>query len=392
MSFDASHPPRVSETENPSVGAHGLLKAWTRVRSSVALGILLVLVAYWWLTMVAFGGFDDWAFDFGQFWQGGKDVVEGASPYPSRALLATASDHLSPEGIQEVFRFPYPAGAAVFLAPFGLLAFDTAAAVWSALLVLSLLAGVRLLGVRDWRVLAVIVSSAPVISSVRLGTFTPLLVLLLAATWRWRDSRFVVGGVVASAVSLKLFLWPLVVWLAATRRWMEAVLACVGAAVITLGAWAVIGFDGLAYYPTLLRRLSDVVADRGFSLVALGVELGLPRGLADVLPWIVGSALLAAVVVSARRSDGDRLAFSLAVIAALALTPIVWLHYFSLLVVPLAITRPRFAWPWLLMWAFWLTPEQENLGELWRIVLAVTLAGIVLVQGERAVRKIGMPV
>ena len=65
-------------------------------------------------------------------------------------------------------------------------------------------------------------------------------------------------------------------------------------------------------------------------------------------------------------------------IASIALTPIVWQHYFVLLVVPLALARPRLSWAWGLMWVFWLIPDAENNGDLWRIVLAVTVIGLVL--------------
>lgn len=361
-----------------SVSTRGLRVAARRSIGTVAVVALFAIVVWWWYLFAVEASPSDWAFDFRQFWQGGKDVVDGVSPYPSSALLTSADDELGPEGIREVFRFPYPATAAVALAPFGLLSFHLAAAVWSALLIVSLLAAMRILGVKDWRVFAVLVTSAPVITSVRLGTFTPVLILLLAAVWRWRDRRWAPGLLLAVAISLKLFVWPVVVWLAATRRWREAGVALVGASGLTIIAWAGIGFSGMVDYPDLLRRLSDLVADRGLSLVALGTEAGLPRALADVLPWVAGIALLAGAVEVSRRPDGDRRAFSLAVVAALALTPIVWLHYFAMLVVPIAIARPRFAWVWLIMWGFWLIPTQENQGDLWRILVATALsAGVV---------------
>jgi len=360
------------------VRVNGLLAAVPRTAGWVFFCVLPAIIFSWWLLWSARSPGGDWAFDFRQFWQGGHDVVNGVSPYPSMALVATAGDNLGPSGIQEVFRFPYPAGAAVALAPFGALDFELAAVVWSALLIVSLVSALLILGVRDWRVLGIVIGSAPVIGAVRLGTLTPVLILLLAVAWRWRDRSWVAGGSLALAISLKLFLWPLVVWLAATRRWAAAALAAGLAAGATLAAWAAIGFDGLADYPELLRRLSDLVADRGFSLVALGVEAGLPRGAADALPWVVGLSLLAGVVVVARRDDGDRRAFTLGIGAAIALTPIVWLHYFALLVVPLALARPRLSWAWGLMWVFWLIPAQENEGDLWRVVLATALAGAVL--------------
>jgi len=365
----------------------GLWVAGERAVGWVGLGLLLVLVFWWWYVLAVQGSPGDWAFDFRQFWQGANDVVNGVSPYPSATSLATAGDHLDPEGIREVFRFPYPAGAAVALAPLGLLGFHAAAAVWSAILIVSLLAAVWILGVRDWRVLAVVISSAPVITAVRLGTLTPVLILLLACAWRWRDRRWTVGGSLALAISLKLFLWPLVVWLAATRRWGAAGLAAALAGGVTLAAWAALGFDGIADYPELLRRLTDVVADRGFSLVALGVEAGLPRGVADALPWLVGLILLAGVVAVAQRAGGDRAAFSLAIVAAIALSPIVWLHYFALLVVPLALARPRISWAWGFMWIFWLIPTQENEGDVWRILLAIAIVAAVAAVSAGSVRR-----
>jgi hypothetical protein len=309
--------------------------------------------------------------------------VNGVSPYPTAEQLEAARTEFDPTAVQEDFRFPYPAGAAVLLAPFGALAFDTAAALWGAVLIASVLGSLLILGVRDWRVFAIVVSSHPVLTSVRLGTFTPVLLLLAACAWRWRDRHWVAGGALAVALSLKLFLWPLGVWLVATRRYAAAAIAAGLAAVLTLGAWAAIGFDGLREYPELLRRLEDLVNDIGLSLVALGVHGGLPDAVAGALPYVVGIPLLVGVVVLARGTDGDRRAFSLAIVTAIAITPIVWLHYFTLLVAPLAVRWPRFAWAWLLLTAFWIVPAQRNEEQLWRIVVALALVAVVAVASLR---------
>jgi alpha-1,2-mannosyltransferase len=373
-----------SDERGGRVHLDGRLMAGKRVVDWVALALALVLVFWWWYLLAVQGAASDWAFDFRQFWQGASDVVNGVSPYPDAALLATASNHLDPEGIRSVFRFPYPAGAALALSPLGLLGFHAAAAVWSALLIVSLLAAVWILGVRDWRVLVVVITSAPVLTSVRLGSLTPLLILLLAIAWRWRERRWVVGGSLAFAIALKLFLWPLVVWLVATRRFAAAIITAATAAAGTLLSWAAIGFAGFSIYPHLVHRLTEIVQDRGFSLVALGVEAGLPQGVAEAIPWLAGMSLLAYVVSVARHDGGDPTAFSVAIAASIALTPIVWLHYFALLIVPLALARPRLSWAWGLMWVFWLIPAQENEGDLWRIVLAIAVAGAIVVQGARS--------
>lgn len=370
--------------------ASGLNEAGRRLFGPVALAVIIFLVVWWWFVLAIQAQPHDWAFDFQQFWQGGNDVVNGVSPYPHANALAGAGDTLDPEGIRSVFRFPYPAGAAVLLAPLGALSFHAAAAVWSALLIASMLGALWILRVRDWRVLAIVVTSAPILSSIRLGTFTPVLVLLLAVAWRWRDRKWVSGGALGAGICLKLLLWPLVAWFVASRRYAAAAIAAFGATLVTLVAWAAIGFEGLADYPELLRKLADVVAVRSLSLVALGAAVGLPRGVADLIPWIAGLGLLALVVIAARRKD-DRLSFSLAVLAAIALTPIVWLHYFSLLVVPVAIYRPRFAWVWVLFSLFWLTPQQTSDGDLWRILLVDALAIGLVLFSRSALRRVPRP-
>jgi len=360
----------------------GLQIAGQRAAEWFLFGIVPTLIFCWWLGFAWLESRDGsviyWGFDTLQYWQGGKDVVNGVSPYPSAEALATAGDHLDAGGILEVFRFSYPAAAAVAFAPLGMLGFDAAALIWGAMLIVSLFAAVWILGVRDWRVMGVVIGSAPVIDAVRIGTLTPVLLLLLAVAWRWRDRLWVVSGSLAVAIAFKLFLLPLVIWLAATRRWLAAGMTAGFAAAATLGAWAVIGFDGLADYPEYLRRLTEIVEVRGFSLVALGVKAGLPESASQALPFLVGLSLLAVAVAVARREDGDRRAFSVAVVASIVLTPIVWQHYFVLLVVPLALARPRLSWAWALMWVFWIIPTPGNNGHLWRIVLAVTVVGMVL--------------
>ena len=126
-----------------------------------------------------------------------------------------------------------------------------------------------------------------------------------------------------------------------------------------------------------MRRLNGVVGDRGFSLVALGAHAGLGAGLSQALPYIVGLPVAAAAFAVGRHGnagDGDRAAFAIAILAAILLTPIVWLHYFALLFVPLAIARPRLSWPWGLPLLFWIVPAQETHGAAWKVVVGLGLA------------------
>ena len=108
-----------------------------------------------------------------------------------------------------------------------------------------------------------------------------------------------------------------------------------------LASWALIGFAGLAGYPRLLQELSRIEAPRGYSPTALGLALGLPREAALALALAVGLPLLVAAVALARRPRSEHGALSCAIAASLALSPVVWLHYLVLLIVPIAAGRDR---------------------------------------------------
>jgi hypothetical protein len=371
----------VSGAEDLSAVARRDRLALPNLVQLVVLGALPAVVFFW----ILFVG--DFGFDWRQFWRGGRDVLDGVSPYPTRALLDTAGSHLGPRGIQQVFRFPYPAGSAVAIAPVAVLSWHASAIVLAVFSTAAVFGSLWVLEVRDWRCYGAALGSCAVITAVNLGSLTPLLLLALACAWRFRDRAGVAGAALAAAIVMKVFLWPIVVWLAATRRFAAAAIAAGGAVLATLVAWAIIGFAGFSEYPRLVRRLSDVVGGRGFSLVALGEDAGLSNGASKALPWLVGGLVLLAAIAVAHRGDGDRRSFALAVAGSVLLTPIVWLHYFALLVAPIAVWRRTLSTAWLLPWLLWATPYQETHGHLWRVVVALVVAGATLVVASGTLRR-----
>jgi hypothetical protein len=362
----------------PGPAGAGLLRALRQVLAVAFLGIAPI-VATAVVLGLAIG--DDAAFDFRQFWQGGRDVAHGVSPYPEPGSLpdAAAAAELDPQGIQETFRFPYPAPTALALAPLGALPFALAATIFTLLLLAATPAALLVLGVRDWRCHGAACLSITTIGAVRLGTLTPLLFLGLAVSWRYRDRARVVVPVLAAVISFKLFLWPFAVWLAATGRARSAVATLAVAVVGTVAAWAVLGFSGFRDYPDLLSRLTDAVQAKSYSATALGLAAGLPEQVASVCALAAGAVVLGLTFVVARRSSAfaDEQAVTLALAASLLLTPILWLHYFLLLFLPLALFHKRFTPVWLVPLAFWLTPFQESGEEAWRIAFAWLILAVV---------------
>lgn len=308
-------------------------------------------------------------FDFHTFWASGQAVLHGDSPYPESLPAVAARTEFRP--------FVYPAPAAVAMVPFGLLPETFAIFLWFLIGVAAMALALHLLGVRDWRCYGAAFASVPVCSSLSNGAISTLLVLALAGLWRWRDRTWPAALLLAALVVFKLYLWPLGVWLLATRRFRSAFTSVGVALAATVAGWAAIGFAGLREYPGLLDRLTALVGDEGYSPYALFRSLGAAPGAARAEMLLCGALVLAATVAVARRRGGDHTAFTLAVLACLTLSPVVWPHYLALVYVPLAIVRPRIGTAWLVPFAFWLMTSDWSNGSTG--ILAGTLAVAVAV-------------
>jgi len=70
--------------------------------------------------------------------------------------------------------------------------------------------------------------------------------------------------------------------------------------------------------------------------------------------------------------------FTLAIAAALTISPIVWLDYFALAALPLAIARPRLSWIWFLPLATWgLRGAGLDIGDPWDIARLLLVFSVV---------------
>lgn len=319
-------------------------------------------------------------YDLHAVWDAAKVIEAGGNPYPAVAAIPAHPVALD--------AYVYPPAVALLLVPLTFLPFHLVALSFGLLDAAAAIVGVRLVGVRDWRCYGVVVASLPLLGSARLGTLSPLLALLAACAWRYRARPLPSAAAVAAALVAKLFLWPLLVWLAATRRVGTAALAAAGGLAVALAAWAAIGFAGLGRYPALLHRVSAVQYEKSFSLAAFLGSIGLDGGAGRVVLVAVGAALTAGIVVAGRRG-ADEPAFTLAVLASLLLAPIVWLHYFVLLAVPIAVASPRLGPRWALLLALWAVPWEESNRRPGLIAgaLAITLLTVVWPRGLQPRRR-----
>jgi hypothetical protein len=95
---------------------------------------------------------------------------------------------------------------------------------------------------------------------------------------------------------------------------------------------------------------------------------------------VVGAATLLGCWVLGRRGEEER-SFTLAIVAALLFTPIIWLHYFALLLMPIAIVHKRLSLLWATPLLFWLSQGHGNgttLQTAWTLAVVAFVTVLVL--------------
>jgi hypothetical protein len=338
------------------------MRAARRLLPYLLLGVLPVVVA---VAMFATAHSTELSADFhNELYPEAKLLLHWKNPFPGPDAALEHGHNLI-----------WPPVAAFLVAPFT--ALSPGAADWAVALVglACFMASLRIVGVRDWRVYGAFALWPSVIGEIRVSHLTPVLCVLLAVAWRCRDARYAPGLAVGLAGAIKFFLWPIGVWLAATGRRRETLLA---AAVACASLLLVLPFTSLHDYLHTLVELGRDFDQDSYSPFGFLVQVGAPELLARAVTWAIGLALL---VACWRRSS-----LGLAVAAALVLSPIVWLDYYAVAAIPLAVVRPRFSWAWLPPIATWgLLSAGIGAGNGWgsaRVLLVFGLVFAVIVRDE----------
>jgi hypothetical protein len=329
-----------------SGSADSTARLWWLISTGVLVAAAGILVAG---LFTAFGSQnpDELGWDFRTaYLPAAEAVVHGRSPYP---------DPENPN-LDVPTTYAYPPQVAIALAMFTPLRENAAVVVAVVGCLAALFAALALVGVRDIRCYAVVPIWGAGWNALEMANVSAFLALGLALVWRYRSTLWPLSLALAGLVTVKLFLWPVLVWALATKRIRATVLAVAVGVVVTLVSWAAIGFAGLSSYPAILRLIAD---QKSYSIDGMSRSLGMGHTAATLATVVLGGAVIVACALAAGRGD-ERRAFVLAVAAALALSPVVWLHYLVLLVVPLGLMRPAFSWIWLLPIVLWVSPRSEN--------------------------------
>lgn len=285
------------------------------------------------------------AIDFnGWFWPAGLRVLHGESPYSLPVLQA----------------FHYPAVGAFLFVPFSVLPRALGEWVFTGLVLGSVPATLAVLRIRDWRVYAVVLLWQPVVFGWQTANISLIVVLGVAAVWRLRDRPKAAGMLLALLVSVKLFLIPLAVWLLATRRYAVVAWGVVGTVVLNAIAWPLLGLHQVSQYARLLHAFTAQVEGWGYSVVSLLEHQGVGRTGAYAATLALALCAVGAGALAGVRGD-DRGALIACLGASLLASPIVESHYLALLMIPLALRRPRISPVWFVPVLLWVGPIDHPL-------------------------------
>jgi alpha-1,2-mannosyltransferase len=311
--------------------------------------------------------------DFNQeFWVASHRLVVGLNPY-DRGWM-----HIG-KGVA----YPYPALTALVFAPFAILPHQLAAWLFTAANIGAVFLTQRLLGVRDARVYGVALVWPVVIDAWQTGNLTLVLALGIAWLWRSRDHPWIAGALVACMISLKPFIWPLALWLLVTRRYAALAYAVVVGVCVNVVAWAVVGFNQLHAYNSVVNAVTDAMWRRGYEPASVALHLGASHSLAYAIGVVIAVAIGVACAYAGLRGDSQR-ALTLCIALALVATPVLWTHYFALLIVPMALARPRLGWVWFVPLVMWVCPVNPM---PWQAFVALGVSALIVVTCLRRPRQ-----
>lgn len=295
-----------------------------------AIAVLVVIASYAIQNIIA-----PYGMDFVSYWSAAKLTLAGdaAGAYDQalhRAVSASAADFAGQ------MPFPYPPPYLILVAPFGLIDFPIAAALWIALSVGMWWAVVRKVFPGHE---ALALAFPPVLVCGMIGQNGLLSASLLLLGMHWLPTRRFVAGVMFGCLAMKPQLACLIpLALLAAREWRAlagsvagfAGLALLSLAVFGIGAWQGF-FDMLPLYGSLARE-GLVGWQRIASVYAMMRQIGLDPGPAVLVHALVATGAMLIVWTVWRHSADTILRGAALVTATMLISPYLYLYDHAMLI------------------------------------------------------------
>jgi len=314
-------------------------------------------------------------YDWQAYYKAANRVLDGAPLYDLAVNVA---------GAFAIYLYPPPFALAVI--PFAILPEPLGLWQWEAVAIGSIAVGIAVMPVRSqirWILLGLSVINWPVMYSVLLGQVGPLLFLLFAIGWRWRDRAVVLGLTMATGALVKVQPVILLGWAGATGRWRAVAVALGTFAIAALVPTLVFGPGVWSDYFALLGRVnSSVTASNGFSIGAIAYQSGIAESTAQQIQ-LVSTVIVVIIVVTAIVTASAEVSYLTTVVASQILSPVVWDHYAVVLILPTAWLLERgHRWGVLLMLVTTLPLILFLPSKVYPILFAVGLVAPLLVEAR----------
>jgi glycosyl transferase family 87 len=308
------------------------------------------------------------------YWDQGRLALDFHWELYPQAELVRDGEHAFDEPdsyLEDRANLIWPVAAVLPVVPLTVVGPDAADWIATAFVLATLVATLFVVGVRDWRIYGLSLMFPSVLDAVQTANASIPIALLVALAWKYRDRWAVAGAAIGFGIAVKFFVWPLLVWLVAIRRARAAVLA---AAIAGASVLLMVPFTDVADYARLISKLRRTFEHQSYTMFAVLTDMGVPDVAARGLTVAAGAAVL--YLAWRRRS------LNLAIAAALLLSPVVWRHFFVLLLVPLGISRQRLDILWFLPLGMWLGDGTFN-GATWQTVVVLAIGATIVIACER---------
>ncbi len=299
-----------------------------------AAGLLLLCLT----VTVWSGNSPGWAYDLRAYYDGAVRLLQTGTPYQ----LETLSGPFRPGPFGLYLYSPLPA---LMFEPLTALPIGAAAFVWIALRVLLLGLTCALMPIpRSLRLLVfgIAAFSGPVLYDLSLGNVSLVVTFLSVVLWRWLD-RPLGSAALAVSLTVRTPMALLCGWWLLRRRWRPIAWTVFFGLLLVAATLPFMPIDRWFDFVTVLRNVSNVTGVEGN--VDLGSAVLLVGGPSWAAPWALFAGYLisiAAMLWSLRR---DReLSFVVTLMATLLLSPLLWDHYLTQLIVPAAFLAGRGRW------------------------------------------------
>jgi hypothetical protein len=299
----------------------------------VVSGTVIVVLA--WMLIQGAERTAGWGFDFRAYYDAAVRFVATGTPYQTETLSGPFQP--GPSGL-----YLYTPLPALLVVPLTWLGLSGATLVWLFIRLGLLVAACALMPVQRWvrfATLGVAILSAQFLFDLNLGNVSLIVTFFAVVAWRWLDRP--IGGVaVAASITIRPAMGVIWLWWIVRRRWQAVAWTVIGGAAIVLASLPFTGPDPWLQFVTVLRNVSDVMGtqnnvDLGSTALAMGFS---PE--ASTLALFAGYALAVAATLISLRRDRE-ISFAVTLMATLLLSPLMWNHYLTNLIVPAALLASR---------------------------------------------------